>query len=162
MSVTCKNNCIKALFNLQLLSHHLLFVTTYEIKVSNNSPNTGTYQGLQSKKDKMFRIMIWIAAIYLLPICMAFVNNYDSLSLRSRIQIEMNTDQIPTSPTSKRQSTLKKSLFGMGSLLSVALLKREKALAIELPECSDSVTILRRNMDNREVCYIFEKDSLIL
>ena len=109
--------------------------------------------------------MIWIAAIYLLaemPICTAFINKHVSSSLRPRIQIQMNTDQVPVSPTSKRQSTLKNSLFGVGSFLSVALLKREKAVALELPECSDSVTILRRNIDNREVCYVLKKDRLIL
>ena len=89
-----------------------------------------------------------------MPICMAFISNLNAPRMQSRTQIHMNTDQKPISPTSSRHSILKRSVFGMGSLLSVALLKREKALAIELPECSDSVTILRREIDNREVGYI--------
>lgn len=48
-------------------------------------------------------------------------------------------------------SIAKNSLLGFGSLLTVALLRKEKAVAIDLPECSDSVTIFRRSNDNREV-----------
>lgn len=50
---------------------------------------------------------------------------------------------------------VKNSMIGMGSLLSVAFLKRDRVMADEavLPECSDSVTIFKRAKDNREVTF---------
>ena len=107
----------------------------------------------------MPKSLILVAAVWIIleaSTSVAFVNNCARLSERSQQQIWMNTDQVPVNPTSSRQSLLKRSVFGMGSVLSVALLRREKAVAIDLPECSDSVTIFRRESDKREVrCDLF-------
>lgn len=72
-------------------------------------------------------------------------------TLQRRTCTMMNSNQVPISPTNSRSILVKNSMFGIGSMLSAALLKREKAVAIDLPECSDSVTIFRRATDKREV-----------
>lgn len=65
--------------------------------------------------------------------------------------LTMSTDHTPVLSNNVRANVAKNSLFCLGSMLSVALLKRDKAVAIDLPECSDSVTIFRRAADNHEV-----------
>ena len=67
--------------------------------------------------------------------------------------LTMSIDQTPVLSNNVRANVAKKSLFCLGSMLSLALLKRDKAVAIDLPECSDSVTIFRRAADNHEVSY---------
>ena len=65
----------------------------------------------------------------------------------------MNIDHSPVLSNNVRADVAKNGLFCLGSMLSVALLKRDKAVAIDLPECSDSVTIFRRAADNHEVIW---------
>ena len=104
----------------------------------------------------MTRLVTCLAAVCIVlnfSLCTGFVGRCDfpRVQKRSTIEVAMNTDQVPVSPTSGRQAALKRGVFGFGSVLSVALLRRERAVALELPECSDSVTIFRREKDNREV-----------
>jgi hypothetical protein len=82
-----------------------------------------------------------------------------------RSYVAMNTDQVPQMQTrSSVPSIAKNGLLGFGSLLTVALMRKEKAVAIDLPECSDSVTIFRRPADNREVhiCRISRSTTLTI
>ena len=92
---------------------------------------------------------------------MAFFTVGRDPTQQRRTCILMNSNQVPISPTSGRSVFVKNSVFGISSLLSAALLKREKAVAIDLPECSDSVTIFRRAADKREVDASSMSDSII-
>ena len=88
-----------------------------------------------------------------IPFSAAYLNRCKP-KVNCRSYISMNTDQVPqTQRRSFTPSTTKNGLIGFGSLLSVVLLRKEKAVAIDLPECSDSVTIFRRAADKREVHY---------
>lgn len=102
--------------------------------------------------SKIFAVMCLLHFITLeTPFSVAYLNGFKP-KMYCRSYVTMNTDQVPLSQSrSIMPSIAKKSLFGFGSLLSIALLKRERAIAIDLPECSDSVTIFRRSADNREV-----------
>jgi hypothetical protein len=82
-----------------------------------------------------------------------------------RSHVSMNTDQVPQMQTRISMPFIPKyGLLGFGSLLTVALIRKEKAVAIDLPECSDSVTIFRRPADNREVhiCRISRSTTLTI
>ena len=65
--------------------------------------------------------------------------------------LAMNIDHTPVLSNNIKANVAKNGLLCFGSIMSVALLKRDKAVAIDLPECSDSVTIFRRAADNHEV-----------
>ena len=106
----------------------------------------------------MFRLAALFSTLHLLQVIpnermysSAFFTVGREPAQQRRTCIMMNSNEVPISPTSSRSVFVKNSVFGIGSILSAALLKREKAIAIDLPECSDSVTIFRRDADKREV-----------
>ena len=81
-----------------------------------------------------------------------FVTQHKNYLTRQNV-LAMNSDHTPVLSNSIKANVAKNSLLCFGSILSVALLKGDKAAAIDLPECSDSVTIFRRTADNHEVTW---------
>jgi hypothetical protein len=97
------------------------------------------------------------------PLSEAYVRNFKPLhiqlkdapvSQRYKSAVMMNTDQRPCSTTNNKNKIVKNSIIGISSAFGFAFLNRQKAIAIDLPECSDSVTIFKRQKDNKEIIMI--------
>lgn len=97
--------------------------------------------------------ILLILVIYVTTSCLAFINQCQVKHVRYEKMIQMNNNNMPINLYDDKRIIMKNSIFSITSVLSIALMNRNKVNAIDLPECSDSVTIFR-NTGGKQIIMI--------